>query len=240
MLALFMNVRFQSRCTKIVRIMRQFCGIMKLHRREKVRLSSTVVSQVSGRICRAADPKGVEFELLKREVVEISSSRSSAIGAGTKELYKERGVAITEFLITFPFLLIMLAGVVDLGIALNRYYTINRIAYEATRFAASIPGLEPGTYGTNAAAVGQSFTSPTAPGHLQLRARVDLLLTRNGINPAQLPADYLSTERAAPAGATRDQVSVRISIPFAALFPVVGDVLPNLRTRVSGPYLFPS
>ena len=207
-------------------------------------MSSAVFSQVSAQIQAlfqaAADLKGRESEFLKTEVQEISSCVRSEIGRRAQKLKGERGIAITEFLITFPFILIMLAGVVDLGIALNRYYTINRIAYEATRYGASIPGLEAGVFDTNAAAVGPNAVLPRAPAHLQVRARVDLLLARNGINPSTLPVEYLSTEKSTPAGATREQVTIRISIPFAALFPIVGNVLPNLRTRVSGPYLFPS
>ncbi len=179
-----------------------------------------------------------------KRIRQQESSGSIAVGLSLSEAAKpfreERGVAITEFLVVFPFLLIMLAGVVDLGIALNRYYIINRVAYEATRYAASIPGLEDGTYADTASVVGASLVAPLKPAHLQLRARVDLLLARNGIDPAALPPDYLTTELATPTGLSRDQVSIRISIPFAALFPIVGDVLPSLSTKVSGPYLFPS
>ena len=144
----------------------------------------------------------------------------------------ERGIALTEFLVAFPFLFIVLIGIVDLGTALNQYFAVNRVAYEATRFAASVPVLEIASYDTATAAA-------AAPGHQRIRERVNTLLTRNGIDPADLPADFLTTARlpAATLGFTRDQVEVRIQIPFDALFPLVGQVLPRLSARVSGPYI---
>ena len=146
----------------------------------------------------------------------------------------ERGIALTEFLVAFPFLFIVLIGIVDIGTARNQYFAVNRVAYEATRFAASVPVLEIASYDTATAAA-------AAPGHQRVRERVNTLLTRNGIDPANLPADFLTTARvpAATLGTTftRDQVEVRIQIPFDALFPLVGQVLPRLSARVSGPYI---
>src|SRR6185312_8936668 len=89
-----------------------------------------------------------------------------------------------------PFLYLLLIGMVDLGLALNRYFLINRIAYEGVRFAASVPALEDGTYPTAAAVTG----SPSKPGHMKVRDRVNALLATNGISLNSLPADYLTTE----------------------------------------------
>lgn len=147
----------------------------------------------------------------------------------------ESGIALVEFLIAFPFLFVFLIGMFDLGVALNKYYTLNRIAYEGTRYAASLPVLEPNSYPT-------ATSVATAPGHQQVRARVDTLLLRNGINPVLLPTDYLLTARIPSAtlgaGYTRDQVRVRIKLPFVALFPLIGNALPFIGADVSGPYLF--
>jgi hypothetical protein len=96
-----------------------------------------------------------------------------------------------------------------------------------------VPSLENGSYATAASAA-------SAPGHVRIRQRVDLLLTMNGFNPATLPSDYLTTERvsAAGAGLSADQVHVILKVPFVTFFPLLKDVLPQLSSDVSAPYLF--
>ena len=150
----------------------------------------------------------------------------------------ERGTAFAEFLVTFPFLVIMLMGITDLGMALNTHLTLGRIAYEGSRFAATVALLEkPAAAGdsvdTDSEAVGK-------PGHQSIRQRVNDLLDRNEIDRAQLPADYLSTARIPKEdiGATADQVRVTIRVPFQTMFPLLRGLLPSLSSEVTGPYLY--
>ncbi len=155
-------------------------------------------------------------------------------------LRDQRGVAFSEFIISVPFLMVMLFGIVNLGIGLNRYYTINRIAYEGVRYAASIPQLEVAQCATAAQLVGP----PPLRAHSLIRDRINILLARNGISLSDLDATYLYTERVPVAtlgvGFTRDQVVVRLEVPFNTLFPFVGQLLPMLHSQVSGPYLYTS
>ncbi|MFN8389629.1 MAG: TadE/TadG family type IV pilus assembly protein [Bdellovibrionota bacterium] len=148
-------------------------------------------------------------------------------------LSSERGNAFSEFIITAPFLVFMFIGIIDLGTALNKYLTVNRIAYEGTRYAASVPLLE-------TAAVSTAVDAVNKPGHQLVRQRIDLLLARNGLNPADFPADYLKTERlnGAANGFDADQVRVTLNVPFTTFFPFLSGVLPKLNSQISGPYLF--
>ena len=146
----------------------------------------------------------------------------------------EHGTVLTEFIICAPFLFVMLMGIVDLGVSLNRQLAVNRIVYEAARFAASVPEVAAGSALSAAQASALS-------GHTSIRNRVSTLLVRNGINLATLSADYLTTEGicAASLGTSRDQVRVTLKIPFQTNFNLLKDLLPTLSEQVSGPYLFP-
>ena len=153
----------------------------------------------------------------------------------------ERGAAFIEFLVTFPFLLILLMGITDLGVALSTQLTLARITYEGARFAAGLPQLEKKQDG--------SFVSSSEVDHYrtfrQVKQRIDTLLLRAGYNISELPADYLMMRRetdstSALAGMPYDLVQVRLNqIPFTTVFPLLRPALPHLSTDVRGVYLFP-
>lgn len=149
-------------------------------------------------------------------------------------LTNERGNAIIEFLLCFPFVLMVFMCSIDLGRALNSYFTITRIVYEGTRYAGQVAGLESGTY--------PDFNSTTGkPGHRLVRARVDQLLFRYSINPGTLDPTYLETKmtlRNTSIVNDRDRVYVSLTIPFEPLFPICGLFLNNLTANSTGPYLF--
>lgn len=51
----------------------------------------------------------------------------------------ERGAAMLEFGVTVPFLLLLIAGVIDLSGWMNAHMSVSRVAYEGARYIASAP-----------------------------------------------------------------------------------------------------
>jgi hypothetical protein len=150
-------------------------------------------------------------------------------------LSSEKGNSIIEFVFCFPFVLLVFVCSIDLGRALNSYFTITRVVYEGARYAGQVGALE-------VAAPDSAASALTYPGHIRVRNRVDLLLIRYDINPSNLPADYLKTERITygPGATRRDEVRITLKIPFQPIFPMFQGVLNILGTRATGPYLFMS
>ncbi len=151
----------------------------------------------------------------------------------SREIASERGNSIIEFLLCFPFVFVVFVSTVDLGRALNTYFTITRVVYEGARFAGQVGGLE-------VAAITSASTAVGNPGHQRVRSRVDILLQKYGMDPGVIGVqdpNYLYTERLQPAG-DRDQVRVRLRIPFQPIFPLLQGFLGILGTEATGPYLF--
>lgn len=149
---------------------------------------------------------------------------------------RQDGNAFTELAIVLPLLLLLIMGTVDLGRILNEYLTITRIAYEGTRYAASVAELEPGQF-TVAASTPQS--------HQAVRERIGTLLERHDMSPTSSgitisTALYDKDAFAHPTIAGYDKVvHVRISVPFNSWFPLL-DFMDEVSAEASGPYLFRS
>ena len=141
----------------------------------------------------------------------------------------ERGASLVEMSFLVPFLLVMIILSIDLGLMLNRYITLSRVAYEASRYAARTPGYH------EMVPDGQTtFNLSTEEG---LTDRVDDLLEGYEISETvTLIAEFDSS-------VNRVNVSLGTSVDFR--FPIVkyvtgyGDSLP-MTVRVSGPYLYPA
>ena len=54
----------------------------------------------------------------------------------------DRGGAIIEMAVTLPLLMFILFFSIDFGRVINEYLSLNQMAYEASRYAASITGLD--------------------------------------------------------------------------------------------------
>ena len=189
---------------------------------------------------------GREKHSRKREVLSpgFAPSAGSETGEGF-QANSERGNALIEFLLCFPFVLTVFMFSIDLGRALNTYFTITRIVYEGTRYAGQVGTLEVQDCRT--------LTQATPfPGHMLVRSRIDTLLIRYNINPGTLTPDYLRTRRIAKDITIindRDRVFVSLSIPFEPIFPLVGELfkdptdpdpnkVPRLSANSTGPYLY--
>ncbi len=155
-------------------------------------------------------------------------------------LETESAVAIVEFVIIYPFLLLMLMGITDLGSALNTHLSLGRIAYEGARFAAGLPQLEKKLDGNFI----KSSEADQYRTFRLVKERMDTLLTLAGYDLSDLPADYLWMRRERNSAGPLDpydEVEVRLDkIPFNCVFPLMHVFIPDLSTEVRGVYLFPA
>jgi len=65
----------------------------------------------------------------------------------------QKGVAILEFTIVLPLLLLLLFGMLEYAHMVNQYLVVTRLAYEGARYSATVAGLHPDletTYNDNA------------------------------------------------------------------------------------------
>lgn len=61
----------------------------------------------------------------------------------TEAKKQEKGSVLVEYAIAIPILIIMAAGIIDVGRAISAYLELNRVAYEAGRYLTSQIGVEP-------------------------------------------------------------------------------------------------
>lgn len=59
---------------------------------------------------------------------------------------KEQGVALIEFAISIPVVLVMIMAVIETGRALNQYMILTQIAYEGARIGAQLAGMSPACF----------------------------------------------------------------------------------------------
>lgn len=113
-------------------------------------------------------------------------------------LRSERGAALVEFALTLPLLLLLLVGIMDFGLAFQRYNALNNATREGARMAV-LPGYTPGDVESRVnaylAAAGVTGTATTTA-------------TLGLVTPASGPAFTAWT------------VTVSIDYPFSFLGPI--------------------
>ena len=139
------------------------------------------------------------------------------------------GVAMVEFALMIPLLVLLMLGALDMGFAADRYFTLTRISYEGARYGAGISGLEEGSYAAN------SEEFPVL--QEMLRRRVFNLLDANGIDTAEVSLRTALQRRADPASGYPDNIiTVEIDNNFEPPFSILGDLA--LNVAVDSPYLY--
>lgn len=131
----------------------------------------------------------------------------------------ERGTAMIEAAIVFPFIILMVCATCDLGAALNQYLALNRVVYEGARYAASLPGLEKGAFVT---------IDGVAQNQNLVRTRVLDLLTKNGFDPQTFTKVETVNEN-------NVWVAVNVEKPFISFFGFFNNM--PIRVGAKGPYL---
>ena len=150
------------------------------------------------------------------------------------------GTSIIEFAVCLPMILVLLVGTVELGRILNTYLTVNRVVYEAVRYASARSKLECGVFSTEADA-------PSV--HMLIRDRANLLLRRNGMDEVQDEQLITELRFVSNSSLTSDsrflgnelQVRVSLGVPFQPIFgsslsPVA--FVNMLRSQSTGAYLY--
>jgi len=56
--------------------------------------------------------------------------------------HSEAGTALSELAISLPFIVMLICGVINFGMVLERFLVLNQVCYEGVRYAASLPQLE--------------------------------------------------------------------------------------------------
>ena len=79
-------------------------------------------------------------------------------------LKTSRGSVFAEFAIVFPLLIVLVMGIYDFTRAINHYFLLSRLAYEGTRLATSVVGLENASY--------DEYSAPASSQHKQLQTKI--------------------------------------------------------------------
>ena len=156
----------------------------------------------------------------------------------------DAGVALIEFSIALPFLLLLTMAIWDLGRALNEYLTVSRIVYEGTRYAASVPGLEtPNTPAANvtegnSAGLSNAAIPVNVSTHQRVRDRISQLIARYGIpaNEANITTKVVKDRTGALAN---NSVTVGVRFRFRSNFPLLDQLITQIGADSTGPYMFP-
>ncbi len=142
------------------------------------------------------------------------------------------GASCYEAAIVLPILLILLGIAVDFGRWFEGYMYVSRTAYEASRFGASLPGLEV-CEGTANSECG------VKPNHKKLYDRWLALFQDSGyrVDAANFYSQRTSEDETV---ANPNTVVVRVSVSFDYLFPMIGKVLVPEKIMVvaESPYLY--
>lgn len=119
-----------------------------------------------------------------------------------------RGAVLVEAAITLPVFLLLVFGLIDLGIAVQRY----NLCAEAARIGARMAIV----HGSDASRLGP-WTSANA--EAGIRARIDPLMAAAAVNPADVhvTVTYLKTADEKDNNAPGSEVLVRVTVDYEHL-----------------------
>lgn len=127
------------------------------------------------------------------------------------------GVALVEFALVAPILLLVIVGIVDVGRSINAYVTISNAAREGAHYAA----LHPAAPSSAIASAVQQRVVPLDPSSVSVIATYwdgsTFKPWPSGGIPASSPAVYVPTR-------------VQVSYPWRAVTFVIGVFFPNVTT----------
>ena len=158
-----------------------------------------------------------------------------------KFLKREVGSAMVEFSIVVPILMLLSAGVVDLGSYLHKQYTVSRAAYEGVRFAASqfnlsSAGPQTSTNVATAAAIDSGHALIRSKIVNALREQGEFGYTDNAVsNHLKVTSQLRRDNSQAP---QIKSVTVTVELPFRPLLPLLASITKVSATE-QGPYLCP-
>lgn len=145
-----------------------------------------------------------------------------------------------EFSATLPLLVTVLFMTFDLGLCVQQYFRVSRVAYEGARFAATIAGLEEGHFKT-----GQDENlNPIPKQQAKLRDRITTLLSYYQL-PGEAGGSVIVTEYGLNGKPSESEqvdhtverlIFVKVEVPYQAISPIFPDI--TVTVTASGPYLY--
>jgi hypothetical protein len=159
----------------------------------------------------------------------------------------ERGNLCVEGAITFPVLILLLFGTVDIGALVERYFTLSRIVYEGARYGASLSGLGPGSF-ERRCALGKTPGNSSFPCstvidsyHARLQEKVTLLLSSqgfSGIERSRIRTEFVGKVNSGSSiQPETNLVRVTIEIPVPLITSLFAQEL-TLSSSSTAPYLY--
>jgi Flp pilus assembly protein TadG len=141
----------------------------------------------------------------------------------------DSGQSLTEFALVLVFLLVILAGVVDLGRAFFSYIIIRDAAQEGALYGSIAPKDDLNVFQANVATrVQQAFSDPSNPTQLPLN-----------LSAMNVQTDIVGSPCAAPGNGVRVTVDYTVPITMPFLGAVLGSQQLEMETVVEDSILSP-
>ena len=155
---------------------------------------------------RAGEGRWLRSEAGRADTESVSTGEAASAGRGHDARTSERGQAMVEFAIIAPVFVLLVAGIIQFGVALNYWLDMQRIANQGARWA--VVNAYPGC--------GLDVTGPCPPNGSQ-QSLAQYLASESisgGLNPC--------VEITIPSGGTvGNPVTVRLATTFDFV-PIVG------------------
>ena len=153
---------------------------------------------------------------------------------------KQSGAALLESALCFPLLIMIVMGVIDTGRWLNTHFIASRIAYETSRYAASVPELEKSEVTTSFDLYGIPQSAFQAnQGKVLVRAG-RVIRQYNTLNPVaknvEIRLKYKDDCTNGSASVDNKAISVSVKIPFEPFFPFIK--LSSVSASAHSAYLY--
>lgn len=152
----------------------------------------------------------------------------------------EHGIALMEFLVAIPFLVIMSTSIIDIALVLNQYMLITNAVHAGTRMASEYADLETGSF--SGISPGQSSLCPvsgTAPkNHAEIQARVVELINMSNRRLVPNTLCVITGVRTGLVPATNPKNNtnfVRIEVRYQGFFPAFNNM--PIVIEASGPHV---
>lgn len=159
------------------------------------------------------------------------------------------GAALVELSVVFGLVLLFMAGVLDVGRAIEMRTRLNRVAYEAMRFGIGLEGwnINEGVFGW--CRPGVADDTPCPPNEVRVRARLLTLLNRMALPGPSASSDHVGAQAVSTVqrrfnvedDATSSSYFVytlTLSVPFTGFYPAILPVAREITVTVSGATLF--
>jgi len=164
----------------------------------------------------------IRFQPTRADKKRMTSVRAHGDERASAARSRERGQAMVEFALLAPVFLLIVAGIIQFGVALNFWFDMQRIANQGARWAVVNCGLP----GSTVCGV------PPPGGTLQTALENDVISIGNNPTVEICMEELSGVSGGMPVAAVGDPVSVRLTDSFNFV-PIVGLGSVTLRGRAT-------